>query len=182
MTLSINRTRSVTLRTAALAWMLLAAVAHADGARKLTLSVYQDTLGAKSVLDGKYDDAIKQLGSRMNFLRDEIAATTNLCVAQIMTRQWTSAQATCDKAVRQARFDTGDRSIGGRSDNRSELALAYSNRAVLHWLQNKPEDAASDVGRAHALAPHTDFVSQNWTVLNSKPESTVGPAIAAIHN
>jgi hypothetical protein len=175
------RNKIIAPRVGVLAWLLLSALAHADpGARKLTLSVYLDTPGAESVLAGKYDDAIKQIRSPGIAVQPNVVATsTNLCVALIMTKQWDAARSTCNDAVSEARFNTADNAIMGFSANRAELAIALSNRAVLNWLQNRPADAASDVRRAHSLAPRKDFISQNWTALNGKPDNVSGPSIAS---
>jgi len=174
---------TTTVRFAALAWLLLAAAVHAnEPSRKLTLSVYLDTAGADSVLAGKYDVAIKQLGSHgASFQRDQIAASTNLCVALIMSRQWDQARSTCDEAVNDARFNTADNTLGARQEQQKEMAIAYSNRAVLEYLTDKPQNATRDVERAHSLAPSTEFVSQNWVALNGKPQSVSSPEIASVN-
>jgi hypothetical protein len=178
-----NKTiETIAPRAGFLAWLLLSALAHADpGSRKLTLSVYLDTPGAESVLAGKYVDAIKQLrGHPINVQPNIVATSTNLCVALIMTQQWDAARSACNDAVSEAKFNTADNAIMGPSFNKAEVATALSNRAVLNWLQNRPGDAASDVRRAHALAPRKDFVSQNWMVLNGTPGNVSGPSIASV--
>jgi hypothetical protein len=178
-----NKTiQTIAPRAGALAWLLLSTLAHADpGSRKLTLSVYLDTPGAESVLAGKYDDAIKQLrGHTIDVQRNVVSTSTNLCVALIMTQQWDAARSTCNDAVSEAKFNTADNVLMGPSANREQVATALSNRAVLNWLQNRPGDAASDVKRAHALAPRKDFVSSNFMVLNGNPQNVPGPSIASI--
>jgi hypothetical protein len=178
-----NKTiQTIAPRAGFLAWFLLSALAHADpGSRKLTLSVYLDTPGAEKVLAGKYDEAIKQLrGHPINVQPNIVATSTNLCVALIMTQQWDAARSTCNDAVSEAKFATGSYSIIGPSSNRVEVATALSNRSVLNWLQNRPGDAASDVRRAHALAPRKDFVSQNYMALNETPKNVSGPSIASV--
>ena len=50
---------------------------------------------------------------------------------------------------------------------RDYLALAYSNRAVLHWMSNDTAAAQSDLKKAAAAAPKATFVARNLTALQS---------------
>jgi hypothetical protein len=51
------------------------------------------------------------------------------------------------------------------------LAIAYSNRAVLHWLSKDAVAAARDLAEAAALTPKADFVARNITALRSPHDS-----------
>jgi hypothetical protein len=177
-------TTGLLARVTVLASILFVSAAYADGPdKKLVLSVYSGTPGADSALTGNYAATIDKLGLRgVYFQRDAVAGSTNLCVAYIMTQKWDAARSACDEAVSRARATDPDNMFYSGSGHQAKVALAYSNRAVLNWLQNRPEKAVNDVTRAHSLAPRSDFVSQNWTVLNGKSESPGGPAIAAIQH
>jgi hypothetical protein len=144
---------------------------------KLTLSVYLDTPGAFSVLWGHYDAAIKQLQGRTANYGSEYT-TTNLCVALIMTKRFDEARPACDDAIQRAKGIMPSNVFRATANDRTLLALAYSNRAVLSWLRKQPEDAADDVVRAHDLAPHADFVAANWLVYSTRKDLGESPAIA----
>jgi hypothetical protein len=47
------------------------------------------------------------------------------------------------------------------------VAIAYANRAVLHWLTDDTHSAASDLAQAKRFAPKADFVTRNLAALNT---------------
>ena len=157
------------LGVAAIASMSFAAGAPADGAhQKMTLTAYTDAAEGQSVLAGRYGDVIEALGSRgLRFKQDGLAASTNLCVAYVMTHRWSEAHPACDEAIRVAKLEMPE-SPGFADDAHGErVAMAYSNRAVLEWLEARSANAADDLARAHALAPGADFVAQNLARLHA---------------
>jgi tetratricopeptide (TPR) repeat protein len=173
-----NKLRITTVCAAFLASMLVAAISYAGpSSSRLTLSVYEETPGSLDVLKGKYGDAIKMLKNRRVNYQNEYAST-NLCVALIMTRQAEAAKAACDEAIAAARAGMPNNVFRAAQSDKALLALAYSNRAVLSWLRKEPASAAEDVTRAHDLAPNADFVAANWLVYNSKEGVGESPAIA----
>jgi len=154
---------------AAFASTCLAAGAHADGAhQKMTLGAYTDAAEGQTVLARRYRDVIEVLGSHgLRFKQDELAASTNLCVAYIMTHRWSEAHAACDEAVEFAKLEMME-PPGFATDTHGErVAIAYSNRAVLEWLEDRSASAADDLARAHALAPSAEFVAQNLSTLHA---------------
>ena len=148
-----------------------------DVAHKLVLSYIEGAAGSEALQLGQYAEAIKQI-NRRRFDGDEVAKSTNLCVALIMTRQWDSAGKTCDDAVIEARLDSPDPAFGVYAGHDAALGLAYSNRAVLNFLAGRSQAAVRDATRARKLSPQSQFASQNWVVMNAAPQVT-GPAIAA---
>jgi hypothetical protein len=46
--------------------------------------------------------------------------------------------------------------------------MAYSNRAVLDWLEARPAAAQRDLKRAQALAPQAIFVARNMTAMRAR--------------
>ncbi len=162
------------LRAAALAAMCLAAGAHAERARaddaypKMTLSAYADAAEGRTLLAGRYGAVIQALGDHgVRFKQDDVAASTNLCVAYVMTHRWSEAHPACDEAIRFAKLEAPE-SPASLADVHGEcLAIAYSNRAVLEWLEERPASAADDLARAHALAPESEFVAQNLARLHA---------------
>ena len=57
------------------------------------------------------------------------------------------------------------------------LAVALSNRAVLHWMSSDTEAAANDLKKAEALSPNADFVTRNRAALE---HSHAAPAVAQV--
>ncbi len=177
-----QRARPRALAAAALASALLAAAAYcasahaaasadaADGnaayagaARpKLVLSGYEDRAAGSALLAGDYGAVIEALGERgSSFTRDSVAASANLCVAYIMARSWGTAHSACDEAIAAAVRDLPARDLVLRNARKEQIALAYSNRAVLRLLENRPVRAAEDLSRARALSPGSETVARN---------------------
>ena len=178
----IKRCKHRAAPLAALAALLVASAARADSdAHKLMLSGYEDTAAGPSLMAGRYDAVIKALGARgPSYQHDPIAASTNLCVAYIVTHQWEAADATCDAAVEAAKPAVGA-TLFERKQHDESVALAYSNRAVLHWLEDHPELAASDFAMARLLSPEAEFVSHNVAAFSSA-KSAAAQAVVAGHS
>jgi hypothetical protein len=158
-----------TARVAAFASMCFAAGAHADGEhQKMTLSAYTDVAEGQSLLAARYGDAIDVLGSHgLRFKQDALAASTNLCVAYIMTHRWSEAHPACDEAIQFAKLEMPDQHGFEAGAHDARVAIAYSNRAVLEWLEARSASAADDLAKAHALAPSEEFVVQNLARLHA---------------
>ena len=162
-------TGSRPLRVAALVSMWFAASAYADGgSEKMTLSAYVDAAEGSTLLAGRYADVIGVLGSHgLSFKQDEVAASTNLCVAYIMMHRWSDADPACDAAIRFAKLEMPESGPAAADAHAQRVAIAYSNRAVLEWLEDRSGSAADDLTRAHALAPGSEFVAQNLARLHA---------------
>ncbi len=177
--------RSRSILAAAGAAALFAAVSTASQASapadKLELTVYLDRAGGSDALSGDFETTIQQLGARSTtFRRDFMAGSTNLCVAYTMTRRWDEARVACDDAISQASASHEDDRFQLGQAHRTHLAVAYSNRAVLNWLQHRPAKAVRDVTRAHSLAPQSQFVSKNYAILNGASDELSAPTVAAV--
>ena len=158
-----------TARVAAFASMCFAAGAHADGEhQKMTLGAYTDVAEGQTVLAGRYSDVIDVLGTHgLRFKQDALAASTNLCVAYIMTHRWSEAHRACDEAIQFAKLEMPERPGSAAAAHDACVAIAYSNRAVLEWLEARSASAADDLAKAHALAPSAEFVAQNLAKLHA---------------
>jgi hypothetical protein len=89
---------------------------------------------------------------------------TNLCVAHTAMRHWNEARVACDAAIKDAerRKPRGFVSpLSDAVDHNTYIAIAYSNRAVVHWLSKEAVPAAEDLAKAHKTAPQADFVVRN---------------------
>jgi tetratricopeptide (TPR) repeat protein len=154
---------------AGLALTLLSGAALADGAHQFVFTAYSDAAGGTDVLAGRYGAAIAELKDYRGIAdRDPSATNTNRCVAYSMTLQWQAARSACDAAVRTAGEQRDlpmawwARSSGSGDDY---LAVAYANRAVLHWMLNDGAAARKDLARAQELSPGADFVARNFAAL-----------------
>ncbi len=136
---------------------------------KLVLSGYEDRAAGATLLAGHYSIVIEELGSHgPSFARDTVAASTNLCIAYIMTARWSAAHPACDEAIALAELDVPQRDLLSREMHSEQIAVAYSNRAVLHWLESRPASAAEDLSKARTLAQGSEAVSQNLAALRSR--------------
>jgi hypothetical protein len=143
-----------------------------ESAGKIVLSGYADGVGGDSLLAKNYAAIIHELGAHgVAFAHDPVGASTNLCIAYIMTHAWSLADGTCDEAVRLAKLDTPTGTLLERVNHDQRVAVAYSNRAVLHSLEAHPQEAASDLQRASALAPGSELVTHNRAALGASSGS-----------
>ena len=176
---ALKQTRRTSQNLALLASLIIAAAARAGDApeSKLMLTGYADAAAGGALLSGHYQSVIVQLGEHGPlYTQDAVAASTNLCVAYIMTRQWTEAHAACDGAVASARAVRFDPSLWARRMQDEQVAVAYSNRAILHHLEADATSATADITAARTFAPEAEFVSHNLAVL-AGAKSAAAPAI-----
>jgi len=151
---------------AGLALTLLSTAALADGAhRQFVFTAYADAAGGTQVLAGRYQAALAQLrGYRGVADPDPAAVETNRCVAYSMTLQWQKASSSCDAAVRAAEAErampTATWSWAPASSD-DYVAVAYANRAVVHWLLKDDAGARKDLAKARSLLPQAGFVTRN---------------------
>jgi hypothetical protein len=157
---------------ATLATLAAGAAAHAAQPAKAVLRGYLDGVAGTALMTGNYTGVITQLSRHGTlYLSDALSASTNLCVAYTVTHQFAAAVSECDTAVDLARHDASGSTLSSHAAYDEHLALAYSNRAVLHALMAQPQPAVSDIARAHALAPSADFVSQNVAAIGASAAS-----------
>jgi hypothetical protein len=90
---------------------------------------------------------------------------TNACVTAITGKDYTAAKLACDSAVRSARYERATASPFSMSTAYSDLAVAYSNRAVLHYLLGNNEQLERDFKSAEKASPHEAFVAQNRSLV-----------------
>jgi hypothetical protein len=164
------------LITSALAWLITTANAAAQqDPDHLVVTVYSGSRGSEELLSGHYEAALAQLETSRG-LDDQAGrfdTATNLCVAQMMAGQFESARRACDAAVKTAMFTAIDTRTWGPpagGARQSDVAIAYANRAVLHWLTDDTRSAASDMAQAKRFAPKADFVAHNVAALNATVE------------
>jgi hypothetical protein len=158
------------LQLALAAALLVGSAAHAaDEPRTFELTAFSNGTAGEALVSGKYNTAVSELSTHAHSLDSE-SASTNRCVAYVVTRQMEAARAACDAAVREAQQAITSMPVSmswARSDYRDYLALAYSNRAVLNWMANDSAAAQSDLKKAAQVAPKAEFVARNLTALQS---------------
>jgi len=169
-----------TLSVALLAGVCATAGAQAAGASgKAVLSGYSDGVAGASLMAGDYSRVIAELGWRGSLYQsDALSASTNLCVAYVMARTWQKADSMCDEALDVARQNEGDLLLYTRALRAEHVAIAYSNRAVLRWLEARPEAVAHDLARARAFAPQAAFVAQNTAVISAGGSAAIASVVA----
>jgi hypothetical protein len=143
----------------------------ADARKPLILASFTDAKGGQSLVDGRTERALEQIGA-MRSVRRTSAELTNLCVAHTVLRQWSEASAACDAAVARAldmRADAGYRFSSDRRSADQGAGAALSNRAVLHWLSGETVAAHNDLARARDFLPGASFVAQNLEVAVGQP-------------
>lgn len=154
---------------AMLALTLVSGAAVADGAHRFVFTAYSDAAGGADVVAGRYRAALEELTSYPATTEPNSSETyTNRCVAYTMTLQWQKARAACDAAVRAARLERSMTpawwTFAPPRDDEF-LALAYANRAVMHWLSHDDAAAQKDLAHAQELSPRAEFVAQNVAAL-----------------
>jgi hypothetical protein len=165
-----SRKPTQALQLALAAALLLGSAAHAaDEPRTFELTAFSNGTAGEALVSGKYNTAVSELSTHAHVLDDD-TASTNRCVAYVVTRQMEAARAACDAAVREAQQAITSMPVSmswARSDYLDYLGVAYSNRAVLNWVANDTAAAQSDLKKAAKVAPKAAFVARNLTALQS---------------
>ncbi len=151
----------------------LAGAAHAADADAFVLVAYSNRTGGENLSSGDFGHAAQVLyaPSPTELAGDPQALATNRCVAYAMTGQMEKAHAACDAAVHTARVSDGAAALWNpksRHQSDEASAVAYSNRAVLHWLNANLPAAQADLARARVLDPQAQFIQANLSALESR--------------
>ena len=165
----------------AVALALLSGAASAHGAHRFVFTAYRDAPGGAQVLAGRYRAALEEVKDYRGVVDHDPAATnTNRCVAYSMTLSWQEARAACDAAVQAAGAESNDASTwtGAAVATDERLAIAYANRAVMHWMTHDHAAAQRDLAHALALSPRADFVARNVAALQMHREVALADATA----
>jgi hypothetical protein len=148
----------------------VAAVQAETTSTPMVLTAYINGAGGESVIAGKFDAALKEIGTDHSMSSTAYSAKlTNLCVTYAAKKQLTEALSACDLAVRTAKYDriSSQRYSPGSPRENAYVAIAYTNRAVVHMMSKDSESAKSDLARAKSLAPTAEFVSKNLAAVQN---------------
>jgi len=159
------------------------ALTRAESAQGYVLAAYSEAAGGQQLLSGQYSAALVSIRSgKGGTAGTDAVRNTNACVAFAMMRKLTAARTACDAAVVAA---TADRSHAkgvvsrSRSQEDSAVAIAYSNRAIVHSLLKEAVGFTEDLAEANSLAPQSDFVVRNIAAFKQVPASSTQLAITA---
>ena len=163
-------TRAAAVSLGILTVAAIAQAAQAETPDPFVLVAYSNRAGGQPLMSGDYGSAAQAVQSQGNgALADPQALDTNRCVAYAMTQQLAQARVACQAAVRAAEeADWQSGSPRARRQSAVSAAMAYSNRAVLDWLEAQPAAAQRDLERAQALAPQAIFVARNMTAMRAR--------------
>lgn len=148
--------------------LISTAAAAADAPDAFVLVAYSNRAGGTPITQGDYAVAAQVAHEHVSLQSDPGATATNRCVAFAMSEQLGEAQHACDAAIQEARItDTQVLSWTEHGQERNAQAVAYSNRAVLRWLNSDVKGAQEDLAKAQAIAPHASFVVRNLSAMHS---------------
>ena len=164
---SIRKSVLVASVAATMATTCIGAASAEETDPKYTLSTFMDAAFGRTVLAGKYEEAISKITTSTRSSTDNFHSMTNLCVAYVMTRDVESAAKACNSAVLQMKEKVADQSrrSGDSAASRARrkyLAIALSNRGVLRAITGETERARKDFREALQLesrirAPETNL-------------------------
>jgi hypothetical protein len=154
---------------AAVSLLLGSAVQAGEQSHNFVLTAYSNGKGGPDLISGDYAAAGKVLQYRASLSAfDGSTNSNNRCVALVVTKQWDTARAACDEAVRDAEHEKAtlpSYQYWARKLENDYVAVALSNRAVFHWMSSDSAAAAADLKRAEALSPKAAFVERNKAAL-----------------
>jgi hypothetical protein len=139
--------------------------------RPMILASFTDATGGLALVRGKTERALEQIEARKRTKRSAVLLT-NACVGHTVLRQWSEARSACDAAVDAAnaeRLRSASRFETSRRQVTTNVAVAYSNRAVLNWLTEQEIAAHNDLAAARKLAPNARYVTRNLLVTENTP-------------
>jgi hypothetical protein len=164
-----SRDKHSVLGLAAAASLLLGSAAQA-GEHNFVLTAYTNGRGGQALVTGDYDAAGKALSFKPTLSAfDTSTNSNNRCVSLTVTKQWDAARAACDKAVRDAEHEKAvlpSFESWAQNETDNNIAVALSNRAVMHWMADESEAAAADLKRAAHFSPKAAFVQRNQSALD----------------
>jgi hypothetical protein len=141
-------------------------------ARKpLILASYTDARGGPALVRGNMERALEQIHA-VKFGSNTTSVLTNQCVALTVLRQWSLAGEACDAAVDRA-LKARARAVQSFGAPRrladTAVAVAYSNRAVMHWQSKNAAAAHHDLDSARKFGPDAAYVMRNLEVTERSP-------------
>ena len=162
--------------------LLGSAVQAAEQSHSFVLTAYSNGAGGAELVSGDYQGATEALHHHASIMSLDASSTSNnRCVVLAVTKQWEAARKACDRAVRDAQQEKAllpSYQYWARKLKNDYLAVALSNRAVMHWMAAEADAAASDLKRAEGLSPGADFVVRNRAAMEYSRSAVAQVAVA----
>lgn len=142
--------RRLRLGLAAAACLFAGSAIAKDKAPTFTMTVISNEKFSQKVLNGDYEAAIEKISGASERAVDSFSAQTNLCVAYTKVGELDRAAGPCNMAVQIVREKRNSRPRMQRSNphvdaaDRSDLAIALSNRGVLRAARGEHQLALAD--------------------------------------
>lgn len=138
---------------------------------RYTMTVIRDAAQGASVVSGNYQKAIARITNR-RVTPDPFAESTNLCVAYAKIGEIDKADAACDTALAIVQDPNWAHRSGvltghGEKTRRKYLALALSNRGVLHAIRGDESSAERNFDEAMQLDRKNDVPRVNLARLEA---------------
>jgi len=124
------------------------------------VALVKDAIGSEHIISGKYNTGIDELNLTNN--KDDFDKQMGLCVAHIKTLKLEAAEKSCSSAIK----TISSNAARSRHDKLLK-ALAYSNRGVVHYLDNKTNKAYQDFVKASKLTT-SNIVNENLAYFKAK--------------
>jgi hypothetical protein len=181
-----NNSKARTLGFAAAAALLLCTAAQgAESEHNFVFTAYSNGAGGTQLVGGDYQGAATVLEhAPLSISNDASSVLNNRCIALAVTKRWEAARVACNRAVIEAQQESNLLSSYQYSTRKLRMeyvAVALSNRAVLHWLISESDAAAADLKRAAAMSPSADFVVHNQAALEHSQTAVAQVAVAPGH-
>ncbi len=163
--------RSALMLLLATASVSVAAAHETDDAAQYTMTVISDTAYGGRVIKGDYEKAIEKITSSRR-PGDRFSTATNLCVAYTKSGDIENAQEACGVALALIEGRQLELSKSRLDDYyeqrllRVHLALALSNRGVLHVINGDTESARNDFEAALELRAGVSAPAENLARLD----------------
>lgn len=127
----------------------------------LKVAIIRGTVGSSDIITGDYQSGLNKLTHSNTDTTSGYDKSMGLCVANIKLNELESAHQACTDAIEEV--DT----IIGRSRQKHFLkALAYSNRAIVHYLSKDNHGALKDFTNA-LFVDDNDIVKANIAALST---------------
>ena len=146
----LERRRAGSLLVAVTAALLPISVVAKEPSPRYTMTVIKEDSHGRRVLNGDYETAIDRITSAGQESRDDYSSQTNLCVAYTKVGYLDSAEEACSAAVAIALERRQSRPRSSRdipyvdAGDRTDLAVALSNRGVLNAARGNTDEALAD--------------------------------------
>lgn len=141
-----------------------------NGENSFQVAVIEESLGAKEILNGDYFLGLEKLGHKGSENNQKFETLLGRCAARIMTRELKQALLVCTDAI-----ESDENRFGYK--RKYLKSVAYSNRAIVHYLLGNTATATSDLKKAASINKN-HIVMENLAKLQSRTSSSSESLVA----